>query len=261
MEVVNLAATPREQKHSRFWRRQFAREITNPQIGFDVAFGAVGPILCFILDPIVFRGHSFGAPLLPDYQTFTYLFSVLQIILLLMWFTLSPQNPIGKDILAGALVTGGFFCTVVGLVLLPFSLMGIIFVIGLFGLTPFVSAFVYLRNSVRIFRSPKPAPSIIRTTALMGGIVLAVASPMLLSMEVRSIVSHSVNEIIHGDPQRAHLAVHLLIPFQYFDDAQLDKIVNAYLNEKDPERRALLKSCYQEIAGEDIETRARILRD
>jgi hypothetical protein len=261
MEVLNLAAAPLEERKNRFWRRQFAPGITTPQIVFDFCFGAVGPVLCFIFDPIVFRGGFLGAPLLPDYQIFTYLFSGLQIVLLFMWLTLGPKNTIGRHIIGAAFVTGAFFCTVVGLVLIPFSILGLMFGIGLFGFTPLISGFVYLRNSVRVFRSARPATNITKAGALLAGAALAIATPLLVSIEIHAIVSNAVSEVIHGDPQRAHLAAHRLIPFQYFAGAELNKIVNAYLDEQDPERRALLKACYQEIAGEDIELRARMLRD
>src|SRR6059036_1217018 len=46
----------------RFWKRQFLGPATTPQIIFDVVFGIVGPVLCFVFDPVVFRGDFLGEP-------------------------------------------------------------------------------------------------------------------------------------------------------------------------------------------------------
>jgi hypothetical protein len=135
-------------KRKDFWRRQFRPEVTTTQIGFDLALGVIAPILCYVFDPIVFRG-GFGAPLFPDYQAFTYLLSGAQIAVLVLWLVVRPQHHIGGQMIGGALLTGAVFCLVVGLVLSPFSLMGLMFGIGIFGFTPFLTAFVYLRNAVR----------------------------------------------------------------------------------------------------------------
>src|ERR1043166_6571723 len=101
MEIIELSnkRSARAVKGG-FWRRQFAREATNKQIVFDVALGAVGPILCFVFDPIAFHSGLI-ALLLPDYQAFAYLFSASQIGLLLMWLILRPVNPVGRRKHAG----------------------------------------------------------------------------------------------------------------------------------------------------------------
>lgn len=71
MGALNLAE--RESAFSpvtrpRFWRKQFAPQVTRPQINFDIVFGIAGPILCFAFDPVVFRGGIGGGPLLADYK-------------------------------------------------------------------------------------------------------------------------------------------------------------------------------------------------
>jgi hypothetical protein len=51
--------------------RQFLPSRTNGQLIFDMSFGVVAPIACFIFDPIVFQSGQLPGPLLPSYQTFT----------------------------------------------------------------------------------------------------------------------------------------------------------------------------------------------
>ena len=44
-----------------FWRRQFQIESTTGQKKFDWIFGVIMPVICFVFDPIVFKGNGFGA--------------------------------------------------------------------------------------------------------------------------------------------------------------------------------------------------------
>jgi hypothetical protein len=41
----------------------------------------------------------------------------------------------------------------------------------------------------------------------------------------------------------------------------MDRLVFAYMSERDEARRELIKDCYQEITGENIEERARAMTD
>ena len=261
MEVLDLSAVPREQAKNSFWRRQFAPEIRTPQIGFDVLLGAVGPVLCFIFDPIVFRRGFVGAPLFPEYQTFTYLFSTAQVAVLCMWLIFKPRNEFCRSMIAAALIAGAFFCLIVACLLAPFSLMGLVFGIGIFGFIPFLTTFVYLRNSVRAFPFCSTQTISVSVTALTIGLLLALGLPVVLSLGIRAAVTNAVNEVMHGDPQRADFAARRLIPLRFFAESELDGIVSAYLGEQNAQRREQLKKLYREITGDDIDDRARILRD
>lgn len=236
--------------------------MTTRQIVFDIAFGVIGPILCFVFDPFVFHSGFVGPPLLPEYQAFTYLFSGLQIALLCLWLLIGPGNQIWNWTIGGALVGGGIFCLAAGCVLAPFSIMGLMFGIGVFGFTPFLTALIYLRNANRALRARSHDESnFVRALGFTVGLALVVALPALSSMQIHQTVKSAVNEIVHGDPQHAAFAAHRLVTLRFFASVELDQMANAYLSETDPARRELLKSCYREITGEDIENRANILRD
>lgn len=261
MEVLRLPAVPRDREKISFWRRQFATEIRTPQIVFDVLLGAVGPVFCFIFDPIVFHRGFAGAPLFPEYQTFTYLFSTAQVAVLCLWLIFKPRNEFCRSMIAAALIAGAFFCMIVACLLAPFSLMGLMFGIGIFGFTPFLTTFVYLRNSVRAFRSGATQSTSATLSAMTIGLLLALSPPVVLTLGIRAAVTNAVDEVIHGDPRRADFAAHRLISLRFFAESELDGIVNAYLSEQNPQRREQLKKLYREITGDDIYERARILRD
>jgi len=244
-----------------FWKRQFAPVVTRPQIIFDVIFGVLGPILCFVFDPVVFRGWLFG-PLFPEYQTFAYLFSGLQITLLCFWLLTGPGWQLWNKLMGGMLLCGAIFCVTMGVVLAPFSLIGLIYGIGALGLTPFLTALVYLRNSGRALRSESRGDeSFVGVIIPASGILLVAGLPLLLSIQIHLTVSRAVTEIVQGDPQHAMFAARRLAPLRFLASAELDQIVNAYSASSDEKRKELLKSCYREITGDNIENRAHILDD
>lgn len=106
MEIQHITEQPvgSTQEKAGFWHRQFAPTLTRPQIIFDVVFGMVGPILCFVFDPIVFRSWIGGAPFAADYQTLVYLFSGLQITLLCFWLLTGPGRQVWNRLIGGMLL-------------------------------------------------------------------------------------------------------------------------------------------------------------
>jgi hypothetical protein len=66
---------------------------------------------------------------------------------------------------------------------------------------------------------------------------------------------------VNGDARQASAAAHRIWPLRYFVGDESNKIVTAYEQAADPARKELLKNCYQEITGEDIELRIRVMRD
>jgi hypothetical protein len=245
-----------------FWRRQFAPRVTRPQIIFDITFGVIGPILCFVFDPLVFRDGMGGAPLLSDYRNFVYLFSGLQMALLCCWLLTGPGWRGWNNLIGGMLLCGGIFCAVVGLGLAPFSLFGLLlYGVGIFGFTPFLTAIVYLRNSRRALRAETVGAAGLADALIpVSGMLLVAGLPLLLSIQIHLMVSRGVSEILEGDSQHATFAAHRLAPLRFFAGSELDQIVNAYAAASDDRRKELLKSCYQVITGESIE-RAVVLAD
>lgn len=244
----------------RFWRRQFDAEVTRPQIIFDVVFGAIGPILCFVFDPVVFHSGFAGRPLFPEYQSIVYLFSGFEIVLLCFWLIMGPGSGMWNAVFGAALLCGSLFCLAIGCVLFPFSVMGLMFGIGVFGFTPFLTAFVYFRSCFRALKSESLDPSFF--TRFMGaccGSVLVLAVPTLLALEIHMTATKSVDEILRGDPEHASRAAHRLVLIRYLANAELDRLVDAYVSESDPTRKQILKVCYREATGEDIEARVRAL--
>src|SRR4029453_13024465 len=84
MTKLELGANTDSEIESGFWGRQFMPTGTDAQIFFDVLFGIVAPVLCFVYDPIVFKS-GFDRPLYPQFQSVAYMVSAIEIAVLSLW--------------------------------------------------------------------------------------------------------------------------------------------------------------------------------
>ena len=76
----------------RFFKQQFDYNVTNAQRGFDVSFGIVLPILCFIFDPIFFHGLLIPDALFGSFQLFAYGVAIIEIPALTLWQSIHTKT-------------------------------------------------------------------------------------------------------------------------------------------------------------------------
>jgi len=149
-----------------FWQRQFSVNVTRQQMIFDVIMGIFAPILCLIFDPLVFN------ELLSSSLKLVYIIIGLEIVTLALWLIFGIHLKPFAEFIGGILLSGALFALVIGIFLLPLSFLGLIFIIGILGLTPFFTTFVFLRNAVRLLQQANEKISV---TSLIMGISLVVA--------------------------------------------------------------------------------------
>ena len=247
----------------RFWSRQFSNEITSHQRTFDVIFGVILPILCFVYDPIVFR-NNFGGPRLgpniSQFKLLVYFFSALSIFTLVVWLISRGRGDSLNAIIAGILFSGAFFSALIGVLILPLTLVGLLFLIGVLGFIPFLTALVYLRNGIRAFKAAKPllAPPLLTVLFLLGAF-LVIGSSTLLHWQTNRLVTDSMNDLLTGDVRRAEFATQKLRYFGWAID--LDRVVLTYSRERDQAKKDALAKAYRDITGEDISDRLMVLMD
>jgi hypothetical protein len=70
----------------------------------------------------------------------------LAFLLIVSWFVSPYSMSWVNTLLAGQFLTGAFFLTIIGFVLIPFTLIGSLAMVGLIGLTPFISGIMFLRT-------------------------------------------------------------------------------------------------------------------
>ena len=114
---------------------------------FEIVWGFAIPLFALIFDPLIFRDQttfagSGGPGLFEDYRVGGYL-ALGGSILAFAIIVLRPPHRPGLLTLASGLLWGAAAVSLgFGLVLAPFSLIGLMFVIGILGVIPFLAAVV-----------------------------------------------------------------------------------------------------------------------
>src|SRR6185295_4765290 len=155
-----------------FWKRQFTGEPTKGQNRYDVIFGIVMPILCLLMDPIVFKG--FGG-ILSYWSGMAYAFIGAEILVLAFWLYLRGLLGNAALCFAGPLLAGGVFALGLHAFMLPLTLRGMLLLIGFLGLTPFFTSFVYFRNAWRAWTEDcDPMGRATRISILLAGMAVMI---------------------------------------------------------------------------------------
>jgi hypothetical protein len=141
-------AEPPEDAQSGFWRRQFKGDPTAGQKKFDTFVGLFLPCVCFLFDPVVFKADH---GILHRVSVFAYVGSYAAVMGTAAWILWGKRLSVVAAPLSGLFAAASLFSFLLGLVLLPFSLIGLFFYfVGALGFTPLLFSFVLLRNSIRV---------------------------------------------------------------------------------------------------------------
>lgn len=239
-----------------FWRRQFTPIPTRAQDTFDTIFAIVMPIIVLLADPLVFKGGRgfWNRALLEDYQLLAYVVCSLQIGLFLTWRTWRRSLIKWAPAFAGIFFVGAMFSGVIGIVLLPFSLIGLIVLIGALGFTPLLTAFVFLRNGIRTARI-RTQGATARSRFLVGALtaLLMIVLPVLVTWRIDRDISASVDDLITADPIQSVQAARHLRWFRFVPGKYSRRIAIAHSSSYDPVRRQVLNIAYRNMTGEDLE--------
>jgi hypothetical protein len=272
--IDESGATGSDIEHG-FWRRQFRPTTTRAQVVFDVVFGIVAPVLCFIFDPIVFKGE-FDEGLFPQFQSFAYMVSAIEILLLIVWLTCGRLLHPRTRLVGGALAAGALFSGLIGIAILPFTLLGLFLGIGIFGFVPFLTGLVYLRNARSAFQTANDDVAKGPETFAAGpnwsgghrwigstvvGCALALGLPTGLNFVAASFVTTAMNAVVNADAQRADLAMEEIRYLHFLAVPNFDELVSAYAAERDLSHKEELKRRYVKLTGRDIDERLRIMLD
>lgn len=221
-----------------FWKRQWQGKPTWPQRIFDLVFGVVAPPLCLAFDPVVFTGPRSSELVVP-----AKLFICLEAGGMLLWLVLGGRGSFRAPLFAGFLGAGACFALVLGIAILPLSVFGLMFGIGILGFTPFLTCFAFSRATVRsLTRSEDLMYGPLRVAILMAGCLLAAVPPIgIQRMAEREL------ELLMADPSR---------PAGWgerFGLLESERLLAAYEGAGDPVRRKALAGLYRRLTANDIE--------
>jgi hypothetical protein len=243
--LKNSSAKPK----TGYWRRQFQPLGNTKQKYYDWIFGIILPVICFVFDPVVFKGGIGEDALFASYRPFAYVLCFACIAALAAWLIFGARLRWLSGFFAGLFFLGGSISLGVGLILFPFSLIGLMVLIGALGFTPLFTAVVYLRNAFRALHASKMfLVKTVRIYAFAFGIVFSASLALTINREV----SNSLANIEFGDAQTVYAErTKLKILAPLFDS---DKLVSSYRRESnDSEKSKALAEVYGEITGRNID--------
>jgi hypothetical protein len=232
---------------------------TDDQIPFrpilSAFLGIVAPIFCIAVQFSLIPEMIYDLPglsFLNTYPIFNYGVVALEILTLTTWLVLGPGVGRWGGLVAGVLLVGSLFAGLLGIVLLPFSLSGLMALIGVLGLVPLGTSFVFFRNGKTAFLLARNRtgyrPALL---SLLLGAALVFCVPGVIEARVSGVVRKAIQGIIVGVPD-ATAGLRRWPPFLY-----RDRLVWAYQGEQDAVRRERLAKAYKELCGDDIESRLR----
>lgn len=185
MQTLDLDEGKATEHRKKFWRRQFQQEPTKAQRKFDWIFGVVMPVTCIFLDPVFFSTHNESQPIWGAFKPFVYLLSFTAILAMMAWLIWGSRLKWLNALLGGLFLAGAVVAFAVGVFMLPYSLIGLIILIGALGFTPLLTGIVYLRNGARaigaaeLFLVRKTLVYTVLLSALASGVI-----PYVISAEI-----------------------------------------------------------------------------
>jgi hypothetical protein len=223
-----------------------------------IAFGVVLPVVCLALDPVVFRSSNallspIGSPVLGAYRVVGYSAAAIGMASLLIWLVLQRSAGLMTGLLAG----GAAFALGLGVVLLPFTLIGLFVVVGALGLVPFGTAWVFARQAQAAWRAAAAYRA--ATAWAAAGFVVACGLPWMLQALTWEAVRSATELAASNDPGEAERGVEQFSRLWFATDA--DDLAWAFARERNSDRRQRLADAYRRVTGGDVERRLAILRD
>lgn len=243
-----------------FWRRQFQNEATFKQKRFDVIFGVLLPVICCYFDPMIFQLRVWGmgsGSFLGAYKPFAYVLSYVSIMGLLAFLLFGKKLAGANAFLSGLFFLGSIVSLIVGVLILPLSLIGLIILIGALGFTPLFSAFVFGRNAIRAY---KAAAFSMNIKVLRNSVVLSAILSFCLPYIFNVQVTKGLQQMVKGDAQTVReigSRYRYIAPLVNFEILAKETSRNRDV----PAKYEALAETYRELTGEDIEEMEKRLRD
>jgi hypothetical protein len=163
VEVLESTLDPEEQevrppnllpRRYGFFRRLSETDEDRTPERFDWLMGVILPLVCVAFDPGIFRSVFYsGSGVLGDYQIFAYVLGAVSIMTIIAWFLWDKRIGWLAPCMAGTLFSASLVSLVIGILLFPFSILGMILIIGFLGFTPLFFSFVCFRTGMQALRT------------------------------------------------------------------------------------------------------------
>jgi hypothetical protein len=171
---------------------------------FRLIFGVFLPVVCVEFDPFVFQRDAYpmnGYGLLENYRIACWFAIAAGVLAMAVALFGSAGSPRLQAFLGGFLIIASLFSGLIGIVLLPMSVIGLFALIGAFGFTPIFSAIACMKTARHLLAtasSALPRPRV-RKLALIGAFALAIP-PLAIQAWVEVESGRLVHQLRSEDP-------------------------------------------------------------
>ncbi len=222
---------------------------------FTVLFGIIGPLVCIFLDPIVFRFDladpplGFSSPYLGDYQPFAYAAIALSCALLIVHLAGISFPPALHVAVAGGLLASAVFALALGVVLLPYSIVGIFILIGLLGFTPFFTSWMYARAGLAEFRGAQGVPR--RPLLALAGALTFFTIASGFHLAVHHSLTQALDALNSPSAESRTTSITTIRRWDYLFGHQ--RLIAAHRQSRSEAHRRALADAYQTLTNRDLE--------
>lgn len=204
--------------------------------------GIVLPIACLYFDPAFFQ-WDIGWPLLEPIKVGSYLAIGLGVVGLAAWLIWQRWN----SVLTGWLYCGCLYASLLGIAMLPITIPTILIVIGLVGLSPFLTALVFW-HAARQARAN--AGELFKPRLAVCAFLVYLVIPISAQLVTTKITNDALDEISLGVEPSAANAIQRLNAISYLVEIRL--MIRRFQAEKSIPARKRLAAAYLAVTGEEI---------
>lgn len=204
--------------------------------------GIVLPIACLYFDPIFFHSLT-GYPLLDPIKVGSYLAIGMGIVGLTGWLIWHRWN----SVLTGWLYCGCLYALLIGIAMLPITILTILIIIGLLGLSPFLTAVVFW-HAARQARYE--AGEAFKTAVAVCAFLVYLAIPISTQLVTTKVTNEALDEIVVGSEPATTNAIQRLRAISYLVEIRL--MIRRFQAEKSSPAGRRLEDAYLVVTGEKI---------
>ncbi|NQT52195.1 hypothetical protein HQ576_09105 [bacterium] len=230
---------------------RYRRHATPGQLAFDFAFGLVAPALLLLTDPALFTHHVAARSAFPPYAAVPggVLAAVLGLAMLVWLATGARRQGLGIVVL-GPLAVGVLASLLVAGKLLVFGIVHATLLSGLLALTPWLTLFSFVRQTLRAFRAGAGASPLLAIASLVLGPAVIVALLVGVCRSRAERAGYMEQLFLAEDAGDHRHAIDLILDSPIVDT---DLFVDTYTTlPKGDRRRARIASGHFALTGEPM---------
>lgn len=208
---------------------------------FEWMFAIPLPIVCFLIGSDVFGSQI----------ELVYVFVGTEMALFAWWGVFPSRRPAVAAFAAGALIPGACFASIVGLVLLPLSVVALFFGIGVLGLVPLGTAMAFGRVATRAYSYAEPKLQTFVLVPMVFGAATALAPCVAAWATESCLVDSALSRLQRNEPDAVAESIDEL---RWLPGIAMHGFVDAYSETEDPSVRERLDTVYTALTHHSIET-------